>query len=277
MLLKSLNFDVPQIMAVLNVTPDSFSDGGEFFNRGALDVSKVKYQVAKLIDSGAAIIDVGGESTRPGALDISEQEELDRVMPVVELISKEFNCVISLDSSKANVMCEGAKQGVGLLNDVRSFTEADALSVAIKTGLPMCFMHMKGTPKTMQDAPEYEDVVAEVTTYLSGRLDEAINQGADRSNLWVDPGFGFGKTLKHNLQLLASLNRLNALGRLLIGVSRKRMIGEMTGRSVHERATGSAIVAYHAMQLGAKIIRVHDVDETSDALNIFKAIQKFGD
>lgn len=262
----------PLIMAILNVTPDSFSDGGKLYRDGKLHKDTLLRQVQSLVDEGADILDIGGESTRPGAEPVSVSEELDRTMTAIEAVRSQFDVPISLDSSTAQVMTEGIKRGVSMLNDVRAFQRDGALSVAASSELPLCIMHMKGTPKTMQANPEYQDVVTEVESFLVSRQAELVDAGAARSNVWFDPGFGFAKTLEHNLSLLNGLSRLAEHAPLLVGMSKKRMVGDITEREVDERVVGSAIVGYHALLNGAKILRVHDVASTRDAVRIYQAL-----
>jgi len=272
MKLENLDNSIPQIMGVLNVTPDSFSDGGALIGHRGVDLSLVAKRAQAMLEAGASILDVGGESTRPGAELVSTQEEMDRVLPVLEMLHGEFDCVLSLDSSTPELMGASLGYGVDLLNDVRAFSKEGALEVACNSGVNLCFMHMQGMPKSMQDNPSYENVVNEVANYLRSRMEQAVQCGVDPAKIWIDPGFGFGKTLRHNLLLLEGLPELAKVAPLLIGVSRKRMIGEMTGREVTDRAVGSALVGFRAMQLGAKIVRVHDVAETLDAVNIYKSL-----
>jgi len=273
MKLSDLDNAVPQIMGVLNITPDSFSDGGTLIAQGGVDLSLVAKRAEAMLKAGAAILDVGGESTRPGAAEVSDTEEMGRVLPVLEMLQSEFDCVLSLDSSSPKLMSAAMAYGVDLLNDVRAFSRDGALAVACNSGAHLCFMHMQGMPKSMQDNPSYGDVVGEVAGYLKARVSEALSFGVQADKLWIDPGFGFGKSLAHNLLLLEGLPELSKIAPVLVGVSRKRMIGEMTGREVTDRAVGSALVGFRAMQLGAKIVRVHDVAETLDAVNIYRSLQ----
>ncbi|MBZ2189386.1 dihydropteroate synthase [Alcanivorax sp. JB21] len=255
-------------MGVLNVTPDSFSDGGRFTGRDA-----ALQQARQMHADGAAIIDVGGESTRPGALPVSEQEELDRVIPVVEAIAAELDTIISLDTSTPVVIREGARAGAGLINDVRALQRPGALDAAALSGLPVCLMHMQGEPDTMQQAPRYDDVVADVLGFLRARVQACEAAGIGRERLLLDPGFGFGKTLAHNLRLLRELDRLTIEGLpLLVGMSRKSMIAKVLGREVDERLPASLALAVMAAERGADILRVHDVRETSDALRMAHAV-----
>ncbi|WP_275075234.1 dihydropteroate synthase [Providencia rettgeri] len=261
---RLLDLSTPQVMGILNVTPDSFSDGGTH-NRyhDALE------HVANMVQEGATIIDIGGESTRPGAAEVSVSEELDRVVPVVEAIAKRFDVWISVDTSKAQVMAEAAKAGMHIINDIRSLHEPNALSVAAKTGLPVCIMHMQGQPRTMQEAPDYENVVCEVQAYLKGEIARCVAAGIERQQIILDPGFGFGKNLSHNYQLLANLEQFHNFGLpLLAGMSRKSMIGQLLNVPPQERLAGSLSCAVIAAMQGAHIIRVHDVKETVQAMQV---------
>lgn len=261
---RLLDLSTPQVMGILNVTPDSFSDGGTH-NRyhDALE------HVAKMVQEGATIIDIGGESTRPGAAEVSVSEELDRVVPVVEAIAKRFDVWISVDTSKAQVMAEAAKAGMHIINDIRSLHEPDALSVAAQTDLPVCIMHMQGQPRTMQEAPDYENVVREVQAYLEGEITRCVAAGIERQQIILDPGFGFGKNLSHNYQLLANLEQFHNFGLpLLAGMSRKSMIGQLLNVPPQERLAGSLSCAVIAAMQGAHIIRVHDVKETVQAMQV---------
>lgn len=258
----------PKVMGILNVTPDSFSDGGKFIRPDA-----ALRQVEQMIEDGAHFIDVGGESTRPGAAAVSLPDELDRVVPVIEAIVQRFDVVVSVDTSKAVVMSEAVKAGAGLINDVRALREEGALEAASVSGVPVCLMHMQGQPRTMQQAPEYTDVTAEVCQFLSQRIDACVDAGIPEHQILLDPGFGFGKTLTHNYTLLEQLETLHNLGiPLLVGMSRKSMIGNLLNRQVDERLAGSLAAATIAAMKGAHIIRVHDVRETVDAINVVAAL-----
>ena len=271
----NLAFSSPQIMAVLNTTPDSFSDGGAMYNaERQLDLSLVLTQVENYLQEGANIIDVGGESTRPGAAPVSIAEELGRVIPVVEAVSKRFDVAISVDTSTPAVITESAKVGASLINDVRALGRPGALEAAAKTGLPVCLMHMSGEPGSMQDDPQYDDVVQEVCDFLLSRVEQCVESGIDAGKILIDPGFGFGKTLAHNLTLFRHLDRLVALGfPLMVGVSRKSMIGAILDKPVDQRIIGSVAMAMLAAQRGAQILRVHDVSATADALKILKVLE----
>ena len=270
-----MDLSLPQVMGVLNVTPDSFSDGGDCHDSSGLNLNKVLSRVEKMLSEGAAIIDVGGESTRPGADPISLQQELDRVVPVVEAISSRFDTVISVDTSTPEVMSQTARCGAGMINDVRGLQREGAMDAAVKSGLPICLMHMQGQPVTMQQQPSYTDVVTEVCSYLKSRKDECLSAGIDESKLILDPGFGFGKTVDHNLRLLENLSAVAELGLpILVGLSRKSLIGQLTGRPVEQRLPGSLALAVLAAERGASIIRVHDVAETVDAMKICTALKR---
>ncbi|WP_407329976.1 dihydropteroate synthase [Congregibacter brevis] len=261
-------------MGVLNVTPDSFSDGGLWMADGRPDLDALRREATAMVDAGARILDIGGESTRPGAVAVSEQQELDRVLPVFEALRAETDAVLSLDSSTPAVMRAAASAGAGLLNDVRALQRDGALDTAAKLGLPVCLMHMQGAPETMQNAPAYRDVVREVTEFLQDRANACISAGLAQSQIVVDPGFGFGKTLEHNLVLLAQLTRLRSLGfPIVAGLSRKSLIAKLTGRELESRLPGSLALAMLAAQHGAVILRVHDVAETTDVLRILQAVK----
>ncbi|WP_299944444.1 dihydropteroate synthase [uncultured Microbulbifer sp.] len=265
----TLDLATPVVMGVLNATPDSFSDGGSYYTAGHLDLSLVLRRAGQMLGEGAAIIDVGGESTRPGAAPVSEQEELDRVVPVVEAICANFAAIVSVDTSTPAVMRASAAVGAGLINDVRALERPGALEAAAETGLPICLMHMQGQPGTMQSAPSYADVVVEVADYLNSRVSACEAQGIARQRLILDPGFGFGKSDAHNLALLRSLSQLAPAGvPILAGLSRKSMIGRLLQREVGLRLPGSLALAMLAAQRGARILRVHDVAETVDVLRL---------
>ncbi|TYC57353.1 dihydropteroate synthase [Marinobacter sp. BW6] len=269
---RELDMSRCHVMGVLNVTPDSFSDGGKF-NRPDSALIRARQMVA----DGAAFIDIGGESTRPGAMPVSVQEELDRVCPVVEAAARELEAVISVDTSAPEVMAETAKLGAGLINDVRALQRDGAPEVAARMGIPVCIMHIQGEPDTMQDRPEYRNVRREVSAFLTERIRVAELAGVRPENILLDPGFGFGKSLEHNLQLLNSLEQMQILGHpLLVGMSRKSMLGHITGRDVNERLPASLAVATIAAMKGASIIRVHDVRETVDAVRVAAAVKEAG-
>ncbi|MCH4874798.1 dihydropteroate synthase [Pseudomonas sp. TMW22091] len=257
------------VMGILNVTPDSFSDGGRF---AALDAAL--RHAESMVLAGATLVDVGGESTRPGAPTVSQQEELDRVAPVVERISRELDVIISVDTSAPVVMTEVARLGAGLINDVRSLRREGALQAAAATGLPVCLMHMLGEPGDMQNNPHYDDLVGEVSAFLADRMQQCAAAGIASDRIILDPGFGFAKTLQHNLSLFKHMDALLLLGRpLLVGVSRKSMIGQALNRSVEERLYGSLALAALAMNKGARILRVHDVAQTVDVVRMIAAVE----
>jgi len=255
-------------MGILNVTPDSFSDGGCF-----VDIDKAVEQALVMQEAGAAMIDIGGESTRPGAAPVSVDEELNRVIPVIEKLSDQLDVPISIDTSKPPVMREAVSAGASIVNDVYALRQADALTTVAELGVPVCMMHMQGEPRTMQDAPQYPDgVVNGVKEFLSERIEAAVAAGIERCNIIVDPGFGFGKTLEQNYQLLNGLSSLSDLGcRILVGLSRKSMIGNLLDIGVDERLPGSLAAAVIAAIQGVSIVRVHDVRETVQALEVVKA------
>ena len=266
---RVLDLAHPHVMGILNVTPDSFSDGGRF---AAVDAAMRHAQAMVL--AGATLIDVGGESTRPGAPVVSPQEELDRVAPVVERISRELDVIISVDTSAPIVMTEVARLGAGLINDVRSLRREGALQAAAATGLPVCLMHMLGEPGDMQDNPHYTDLVGEVSAFLAERMAQCAAAGIASERIVLDPGFGFAKTLQHNLSLFKHMEALHALGRpLLVGVSRKSMIGQALNRPVTERLYGSLALAALAVTKGARILRFHDVAETVDVVRMIAAVE----
>lgn len=272
---KSLTelFQPIAVMGVLNVTPDSFSDGGQFHIGNKLDSSLLLKRAESMMAAGAAFLDVGGESTRPGASAVSVQEELDRVVPAVEMIKQELGVLVSVDTSTPQVIVETAAVGADLINDVRALEREGAVEAAASAGVPVCLMHMRGSPDTMQDNPDYYDVVKEVKGYLGKRVDVCVAAGIAKDQLLIDPGFGFGKTLQHNLQLLNQLSEFKAMGHpLLVGMSRKTMIGAVLDKPANERLYGSLAVATIAAMKGADIIRVHDVAETVDAIKMVTAV-----
>lgn len=256
-------------MGILNVTPDSFSDGGRF---ARLDAAL--RHAESMISAGATLVDVGGESTRPGAAPVSEGEELERVVPVVEAIHARLDAIISVDTSTASVMTASAAAGAGLINDVRALRRDGALAAAAASGLPVCLMHMRGEPDTMQQAPYYDDILEEVSLFLEARVGACESAGIARQKILLDPGFGFGKNLEHNLQLFAGMAALRPAGLpLLVGVSRKRMIGELLDRPVDQRLAGGLALTALAVAQGARIIRVHDVAETVDVVRMVEAVR----
>lgn len=263
-----LRLDSPQVMGILNVTPDSFSDGGNYSN-----IHAALKQVEQMISSGATIIDIGGESTRPGACDVSEQDELKRVIPVLKAIKNRFDVVVSIDTSKANVMAEAIEHGAGIINDVRALQNENCLAVIAQTNIPVCLMHMQGLPRTMQNSTQYNDLIGDINYFFVERINACQQVGIDKNRLILDPGFGFGKSLEQNFTLLAQLSHFNAHGLpILAGLSRKSMIGTLLDQPVEQRLAGSLACAILAAQQGAKIIRAHDVKETVDALKILKAV-----
>jgi dihydropteroate synthase len=260
-------------MAILNVTPDSFSDGGRLYAASGPRLDRVIDYAARCIEAGADLLDIGGESTRPGAAPVAVAEELARVVPVVEALARRFPVPVSVDTSDPLVMAEAAAVGAAMINDVRALQRPGAVAAAVAVGLPVCLMHMRGEPATMQADPRYRDVVGEVREFLAARVAVCVAAGMDRDRLLVDPGFGFGKHLEHNLALLRRLPDLAPPGvPVLVGLSRKRMIGELTGRAVGQRVHGSVALALVAALRGAAVIRVHDVAATVDALKIWTAV-----
>jgi dihydropteroate synthase len=265
---RELDLSRPVVMGILNVTPDSFSDGGVFLSR-----DNAIAQALRMAQEGAGIIDVGGESTRPGARPVSAQEEMDRVLPVVEALHSRIHLPISIDTSKPEVMRAAVAAGAGFINDVQALRAGGALAAAVELKVPVCLMHMQGEPRIMQDRPEYADVVGEVRDFLKERLDACMDAGIPASRLVVDPGFGFGKTLEHNIELLRGLKKLCSLGApVLAGLSRKSMIGKALGLPVEQRLHASVALALMAVQQGARIVRVHDVGPTVEALRMWSAV-----
>jgi dihydropteroate synthase len=270
---RLLDLATPAIMGVVNTTPDSFSDGGAHYRDNVLNLDSAMAQARRMVESGARIIDIGGESTRPGAAPVSEAQECDRVLPLVEKIAAELDVIVSVDTSTASVMTAAAALGAGMINDVRALTRPGAVSAAASSGLPVCLMHMQGDPATMQNSPSYTDVVSSVREFLSLRVVVCEHAGIERSKLLLDPGFGFGKTVQHNLQLLQGLPLLSALGLpLLVGFSRKSMIQALIGRKTDERVPASLALAVLAVERGAAVIRTHDVADTADAVAMAVAL-----
>lgn len=262
--LGSIELDCPAVMGILNVTPDSFSDGGRFT---APDEALVHAQ--QMVRDGAALIDVGGESTRPGAEAVSEQQEIDRVVPVIERLRGVIDAPVSVDTSKPGVMRAAVAAGAAMINDVRALRGDGALEAAAELQRPVCLMHMQGQPRTMQQDPKYDDVVVEVTEFLNDRVRQCVQSGLGKDLIVIDPGFGFGKTIEDNIDLLANLRQLQQIGvPVLIGVSRKSSLGAVTGRDVDERLPASLAAAVLAVERGAAIVRAHDVAETVDALRV---------
>ncbi|RHW76104.1 dihydropteroate synthase [Colwellia sp. RSH04] len=268
---KILNQTAPaQVMGILNVTPDSFSDGGKY-----TQTDKAISQVAMMIEQGATIIDIGGESTRPGAAEVSENDELSRVIPLVKLIKAHFDVLISVDTSKAEVMAEAINSGADIINDVRALQNDNCLEVIAKSNVPVCLMHMQGLPRTMQNNPQYENLIDDIMLFFQQRINVCQQAGIAKERIIIDPGFGFGKTLKQNYQLLAHLSQFKSLGLpILSGTSRKSMIGNLLNRDVEQRLAGSLTTAIIAAQQGANIIRVHDVAETVDAMKVLLALEQ---
>lgn len=273
---RSLHLDTPVIMGILNVTPDSFSDGGRYYQT---DSAVIKAQA--LLADGATILDIGGESTRPGAPDVSLEDELARVIPAIEVIrahsdSAVNDCIISIDTSKSEVMRQAILAGADIVNDVRALQEPNALAtVAQFPDVAVCLMHMQGQPRSMQNSPHYDDLFSEINDFFVQRLSVCETAGIQRKQLILDPGFGFGKTLSHNFQILARFNEFNHFGLpVLAGLSRKSMLGNLLNRQTEERLAGSLAGALIAAQNGAKIIRVHDVKETADVLSVWKACEQ---
>lgn len=265
---KTLDLSRPHVMGILNVTPDSFSDGGRFL---ALDNALA--QAKRMIEAGVSIIDIGGESTRPGAPDVELEEELQRVIPVIEAIRSEHNVWISIDTSKAEVMKQAALAGADIINDVRALQEPGALEVAATLGLPICIMHMQGQPRTMQENPTYDNLLEDVGVFLQQRIEQCESAGIQREQLILDPGFGFGKTLQHNYQMLANLESFHQFGLpILAGMSRKSMLFKLLKKTPSECVAASISCATIAAFKGAQIIRVHDFEETLDAMKIVSMV-----
>jgi len=268
---KTLKLDIPQVMGILNVTPDSFSDGGKFTR-----IDSALNQVEQMIYDGASIIDIGGESTRPGAADVSEHDELNRVVPVLRAIKQRFDVIVSIDTSKAAVMNAAIEQGAGLINDVRALQNEGCLAVLAQSNIPVCIMHMQGLPRSMQTAPKYNHLIDDIKTFFQQRIDCCEQAGIVKERLILDPGFGFGKTLEQNYQLLAQLSKFQSFNLpVLSGTSRKSMIGNLLNCSVEQRLAGSLTTAIIAIEQGAQILRVHDVKETMDAIKILQATKQF--
>ena len=265
---RVLGLERPVVMGVLNVTPDSFSDGGKFIR-----LDDAVERGVRMAEEGAAIIDVGGESTRPGAQAVGLDEELLRVIPVIARLRSRTQAILSVDSSKPEVMHAAAAAGAAMINDVRALREPGALEAAVASGCAVCLMHMLGEPRTMQDSPGYEDVVTEVRLFFEQRVEACLGAGLPAERIALDPGFGFGKTLEHNLQLLRHLGELSVNGLpILAGLSRKSMVGRLTGRPPDDRVYGSVALAVIAALNGAGILRVHDVAATVDALQVVAAV-----
>ena len=260
-----------QVMGILNITPDSFSDGGKFAH-----FDSALKQVELMIENGVNIIDIGGESTRPGAVDVSEQDELSRVIPLLKAIKAKFDIKVSIDTSKSEVMSQAISHGADIINDVRALQNEGCLAVLASSDVPVCLMHMQGLPRTMQDSPQYEDIIEDIKQFFIERIKVCEQAGIQRERIIIDPGFGFGKTVEQNYQLLAQLHQFDDLGLpLLSGTSRKSMIGNLLQRNVDERLAGSLTTAIIAAQNNASIIRVHDVKETVDALKVLAVTAKY--
>jgi dihydropteroate synthase len=261
---RQLDLSRPKVMGILNITPDSFSDGGRFIGKEA-----AIRQAKAMLHAGAAILDIGGESTRPGAEEVSVQQELDRVLPVIEAIRSELDCVISIDTCKTQVMKEAVAAGADIVNDIRALLDTGAVDFAASAQVPVCLMHMQGQPRTMQHAPLYQDVAKEVCDFLIQRAEVCLAAGIPKGQIILDPGFGFGKSLQHNYQLLSQLSVLMSHHYpVLVGMSRKSMIGQLLNLQADERLAGSLACATIAVMKGARIIRVHDVKETVQAVAV---------
>ena len=269
---RVLDCSVPRIMGILNVTPDSFFDGGSCYRNGELQLDLALRQAERLVQEGADFLDIGGESTRPGARPVSSQEECDRVLPVVEAVAHRLDVVISVDTSNPELITEAAELGAGLINDVRALQVPGAMEAAAASGVAVCLMHMLGSPGNMQNQPSYQDVVEDVLDFLRQRKRACLASGIVEDAIWVDPGIGFGKTDEHNLSLIRELERLSELGPVLLGVSRKSMFGRLLGRETSQRLSGSLAAGLIGVQRGARILRVHDVGPTRDALEILRMI-----
>lgn len=262
----------PLLMAIVNLTPDSFSDGGQYLNFDA-----ALHRCEQVLNEGADIIDIGGESTRPGAQKISEQEEMGRVLPLLEAIRREFDCALSVDTSKPALMREALKHKINIINDVRALQQLEDLSFLANSDCQICLMHMQGEPQTMQNTPQYNDVVDDVKTFLQDRIDSCCNAGIDKKRLIIDPGFGFGKSLQHNLRLLNQLQLFQSLDcPILVGISRKTMLGHVLDKAVAERLPGSLAALVLAISKGAGFVRVHDVAPSRDALDFAWATMNEG-
>ena len=266
---KSLDLSKTVIMGVLNVTPDSFSDGGQF-----IELDAACRQAETMLGAGAKIIDIGGESTRPGATSVSTEDELERVIPVISRLHQEFDCIISIDTSKPEVMLESVKSGASMINDVTALASQASMRAALKANVPVCIMHMRGDPRSMQKSPSYDNVVEDVKAFLFNKAKQCIDYGIAKSKIIIDPGFGFGKKVHHNVSLLNHLDELCDSGfPVLAGLSRKSMIGHLLGLPVEERVAPSIAMAIVAVQKGAKIIRTHDVKQTHDAIRMIEALR----
>ncbi|MET0292652.1 MAG: dihydropteroate synthase [Steroidobacteraceae bacterium] len=270
---RRLDLSRPAVMGILNVTSDSFSEGGRF-----LDLDAALAHATAMIDAGATLIDIGGESTRPGAAPVPLQQELDRVLPVIERLRDRTDAILSIDTMKPEVMRAAVRAGAGLVNDVMGLRADGAVAAVAEGDAAVCLMHMQGEPRTMQQHPHYDDVVTEVRDFLRTRVHACVAAGIPSERIAVDPGFGFGKTAAHNLTLLRGLETIVADGRpVLVGLSRKSMLGKMLGREAHERLAGSIALATLALKAGARIVRAHDVAATRDAVLVAHAVLEAGD
>lgn len=260
-----------QVMGILNVTPDSFSDGGQFTH-----FDNALREVESMIENGVNIIDIGGESTRPGATEVSEATEIARVIPLLKAIKSRFDILVSIDTSKAAVMSEAVTYGADIINDVRALQNKGCLDVIAQSDVLVCLMHMQGMPRTMQENPQYKDIFNDIINFFMKRINRCEVKGINKARLILDPGFGFGKTLEHNYQMLAEFSLFKKLNLpLLAGTSRKSMVGDLLNRDVGQRLAGSLATAIVAAQQGASIIRVHDVAETVDAMKILTAVAQY--
>lgn len=263
----------PQIMGVMNITPDSFSDGGKFFSGSSMNLDRVVDEAAHMVNEGVHWLDIGGESTRPGAAPVTSEEELNRVIPVIEALSTRFQTAISVDTSQPSVIRQAAEAGASMVNDVRALQLHGALEAASESGMAVCLMHMQGDPESMQSRPSYDSVLDEVSAFLKERIDAALSIGIPSSSICIDPGFGFGKSLSHNLQLVHGLPKIKAMRYpVLVGFSRKSMIGVMTDRDVYGREAGTMMLNTIALQKGASIFRVHNVANAMDMLKIWRSL-----
>lgn len=275
---RQIDLSTPACMGIVNVTPDSFSDGSQFRNtttdKFSVDLDKVLQTVASMLAAGAQFIDIGGESTRPGATPVTLAEELDRVIPVIEAVSQRLDVCISVDTSSPEVMLAAIDAGAELVNDVRALTKEGAIPTVAAAGVGACLMHMQGSPESMQEKIVYADFLDEVFEFLKARIDACVDGGIDRSRLLIDPGFGFGKSIEHNFQLLRNLALFSRLGLpMLVGISRKSMIGAVTNRPVDQRLAGSIAATMAALEAGANVIRTHDVAATVDAIRVHCALR----
>lgn len=262
-------------MGVMNITPDSFSDGGKYFASSGVNISRVIDSAAEMVDEGVHWLDIGGESTRPGADQVTAEQELERVIPVIEALSNRFETAISVDTSQPQVIEAAARAGASMVNDVRALQLDGAVEAASRANMDVCLMHMRGNPQNMQDRPAYNSVVEEVMDFLKKRVEAVLTAGIMADKICLDPGFGFGKSLEHNLQLLANLATFKSLGYpILVGFSRKSMIGVMTGREVSDRETGTSVLNLLAIQNGASIFRVHNVAAAVDVIKIWQSMKK---